>query len=177
MPKLRYICNIFQQTETREPYRVRCHSYPMREYKFARVKTRTFPTMADVRHPYIFGGVGCVINVSEREDEAVKYLYRSLGIRYHHFPTKEECEEMSWDNIKAATKVLINNISADIPTIVHCIGGNNRSPMIVECAYYALHGSHLADEYRTQLNHLIYNSRFFGLSIEDMEHELKQLTE
>ena len=148
----------------------------MKDYAFAKVKTRPFPTKADVRHPYIFGGIRSVINVSEREDEEVKLLYHSLGISYHHFPTKEECKEMNWNNIKAAAKVLINNINADIPTIVHCIGGNNRSPMIVECAYYALHGSHLADEYRTQLNHLIYNSRFLGLSIKDMERELKQMT-
>ena len=147
----------------------------MRDYKFAPVKTRPFPTMADVRHPYIFGGVGCVINVSEREDEAVKSLYRSLSICYHHFPTKEECTEMSWANVKAATKVLLHCIANHTPTIVHCIGGNNRSPMIVECAYYALHGTHLSDEYRGEHNHLIYNSRFLGLNMTEIEGELKGL--
>ena len=149
----------------------------MRDYSFAKVKTRPFPTKADVRHPYIFGGIRSVINVAEREDEEIVSLYQSLGISYHHFPTKEECEEMNWNNIKAAAKVLLDNITNDIPTIVHCIGGNNRSPMIVECAYFALFGSHIEDEYRTQPNHLIYNSRFIGLGIQDMERELKLLTE
>ncbi len=147
----------------------------MKDYAFAKVKTRPFPTKADVRHPYIFGGIRSVINVAEKEDKEIISLYQSLGISYHHFPTKEECEEMNWCNIKAAAKVLINNINADIPTIVHCIGGNNRSPMIVECAYYALHGSHLADEYRGEPNHLIYNSRFLGLNMAVMQKELEEL--
>jgi hypothetical protein len=149
----------------------------MRDYTFAKVKTRPFPTKVDVKHPYIFGGIRSVINVSEKEDKDIVSLYHTLGISYHHFPTKEDCAEMNWANIKAAAKQLLYNIAHDTPTIVHCIGGNNRSPMIVECAYFALHGVHLADEYRAQPNHLIYNSRFLGLSIEDMERELKQLTE
>lgn len=149
----------------------------MRDYSFAKVKTRPFPTKIDVLHPYIFGGIQSVINVSEKEDKEIVSLYQSLGISHHHFPTKEECEEMNWSNIKAATKVLLGNISKGIPTIVHCIGGNNRSPMIVECAYFALNGVHFADEYRTQPNHLIYNSKFLNLSIEDIELELKQLVQ
>ena len=147
----------------------------MRDYTFAKVKTRPFPTKADVRHPYIFGGIRSVINVSEKEDKEIISLYHTLAISYHHFPTKEECAEMNWANIKAAAKQLLYNIANDIPTIVHCIGGNNRSPMIVECAYYALHGSHFEDEYRSQFNHLIYNSQFLGLSIDEIECELSQL--
>ena len=147
----------------------------MRDYTFAKVKTRPFPTKADVMHPYIFGGIRSVINVSEKEDKEILSLYRTLGISYHHFPTKEECVEMNWGNIKSATKQLIYNIANDIPTLVYCIGGNNRSPMIVECAHYALHGLHFKDEYREQLNHLIYNSQYLGLSIEEIERELKLL--
>lgn len=147
----------------------------MRDYTFAKVKTRPFPTKADVKHPYIFGGIRSVINVSEKEDKDIVSLYHTLGISYHHFPTKEECAEMNWANIKAAAKQLLYNIAHDIPTVVHCIGGNNRSPMIVECAYYALHGSHFEDEYRGQLNHLIYNSQYLGFSIEEIERELSQL--
>lgn len=50
-----------------------------------------------------------------------------------------------------------------------------KSCMVVECAYYALHGSHFEDEYRGQLNHLIYNSQYLGLSVEEIERELSQL--
>ena len=148
----------------------------MKEHSFVKVKTRPFTTKAEVRHPYIFGGIRSVINVSEREDKEIVSPYKSLGISYYHFPTNEECKKMNWSNIKAAAKVLLDNIANDIPTIVHCIGGNNRSHMIVKCAYFALHGMHLADEYRAQPSHLIYNSRFLGQSIKDIECELKQLT-
>lgn len=52
----------------------------MKDYSFAKVKTRPFPTKADVRHPYIFGGIRSVINVSEKEDKEIVSLYHSLGI-------------------------------------------------------------------------------------------------
>ena len=52
----------------------------MKDYAFAKVKTRPFPTKADVRHPYIFGGIRSVINVSEKEDKEIVSLYQSLGI-------------------------------------------------------------------------------------------------
>lgn len=48
--------------------------------------------------------------------------------------------------------------------------------MIVECAYYSLFGEHYADEYKNQLNHLIYNSQFIGKSMDDIETELKSLS-
>lgn len=143
---------------------------------FSLVKTRAFPTIADVRNPYIFGKVKSVINVSEKEDAIVKELYAQLGICYHHFPTKEETYDMNWENIKAATKILLQNINNNIPTIVHCIGGNNRSPMIVECAYYALNGIHLENEYKKQKNHLIYNSKYLGKSLSQIEQELEAIT-
>ena len=148
----------------------------MKNYSFAQVKTRTFPTISDVKHPYIFGNIRSVINVSEKEDADIKALYSQLGIAYHFYPTKEECSDMNWDNIKAAASVLVKNIKNEIPTIVHCIGGNNRSPMIVECAYYSLFGVHYADEYKNQLNHLVYNSQFIGKSMDDIEAELKSLS-
>lgn len=147
----------------------------MKNYSFAQVKTRTFPTIADVKHPYIFGNVRSVINVSEKEDEVVKELYSRLGISYYHFPTKEESSDMNWENIKAAAKLLAENIKNNIPTVVHCIGGNNRSPMVVECAYYSLFGAHFEDEYRNHPNHLIYNSQFINKSIDEIEGELKSL--
>ena len=46
----------------------------MRDYTFAKVKTRPFPTKADVKHPYIFGGIRSVINVSEKEDKDIVSL-------------------------------------------------------------------------------------------------------
>lgn len=72
----------------------------MKNYSFAQVKTRTFPTVSDVKHPYIFGNIRSVINVSEKENADIKALYSQLGFDYHFYPTKEECSDMNWDNIK-----------------------------------------------------------------------------
>ena len=66
----------------------------------------------------------------------------------------------------------------DIPTIVHCIGGNNRSPLVVECAFYALYGYHLVDEYKGAKNHLLYNVEQGNLpfTLQEIERALKSLT-
>ena len=146
----------------------------MKNYSFANVKTRTFPKISEIQNPYIFGGIKSVINVSEKEDENLKQEYLKLGIDYHFFPTKEDYE-INWESIKHATKKLLFNIKNKIPTIVHCIGGNNRSPMIVECAYFAINGTHLHDEYKGKYNHIIYNSQFINNDISALEEELKRL--
>lgn len=73
---------------------------------------------------------------------------------------------------------IIDNVREDIPTIVHCIGGNNRSPLVVECAFYALYGYHLIDEYKGAKNHLMYNVEqgYLPLTLHEIERELRSLT-
>lgn len=58
---------------------------------------------------------------------------------------------MGWENILKAVSVLLNCVQNQIPAIVHCIGGNNRSPLIVECLYFVLYQEHLPDEYKDVL--------------------------
>ncbi|MCH5238029.1 MAG: dual specificity protein phosphatase family protein [Muribaculaceae bacterium] len=115
----------------------------MKVYQFAPIKTRSFPTIQELNNPYIFKGTKCVINVSERENAELIKLYQDNSIAYHHFPLKENVEDMGWENILKAVKVLLDNIKNQIPTIVHCIGGNNRSPLVVEAAHYVLTGLHI----------------------------------
>lgn len=81
---------------------------------------------------------------------------------------------MGWYNILECTKILIDNIKNQVATIVHCIGGNNRSPLVVECAYYALFGRHLNDEYKGATNHLLYNIEqdYLPLTIHEIETQL-----
>ena len=38
---------------------------------------KAFPAKADVKHPYIFGGIRSVINVSEKEDKDIVSLYHT----------------------------------------------------------------------------------------------------
>ena len=86
---------------------------------------------------------------------------------------------MGWGNILKAVKVLLDNIKNQIPTIVHCIGGNNRSPLVVEAAYFALTGQHLQDEYQGFPNHLIYNMEkgYLPFSLIEIEMKLQHLKE
>lgn len=150
----------------------------MRKYDFANIIVRPFPTKSDVSNPYIFGGIKCVINVSEKEDTYLTDYYKSHSITYHHFPIKECVPDMGWSNILKCVKIIIHNVRNDIPTIVHCIGGNNRSPLAVECAFFALYGCHLTDEYNGAKNHLQYNVEqgYLPLTLQEIERELNSLT-
>lgn len=149
----------------------------MRKYDFANIIVRPFPTIADVSNPYIFGGIKSVINVSEKEDLSLKEFYNIHSITYHHLPLKECVSDMGWCNILECTEILIDNISNKIDTIVHCIGGNNRSPLVVECAYYALFNKHLNDEYKGADNHLLYNIKqgYLPISLQEIETQLSLL--
>ena len=150
----------------------------MKKYDFANVIVCPFPTLSDVSNPYIFGGVKSVINVSEKEDVRLLDYYKTHSIAYHHLPIKECVPDMGWNNIMKCTEIIIDNVRKDIPTIVHCIGGNNRSPLVVECAFYALYGHHLIDEYKGDKNHLLYNVEqgYLPLMLQEIECELKSLT-
>lgn len=150
----------------------------MKKYDFADITVRPFPTISDVSNPYIFGGIKSVINVSEKEDVRLSDYYKAHSITYHHFPIKECVPDMGWSNILVCSKILIDNIRENCPTIVHCIGGNNRSPLVVECVFYALSGHHLVDEYKGATNHLIYNIEqgYLPLTLQEIESELNSLT-
>lgn len=149
----------------------------MKKYDFANVTARPFPSIYDVANPYIFGGIKSVINVSEREDMRLLDYYKANSITYNHLPIKECVPDMGWSNILKCVEIIVDNIRNDIPTIVHCIGGNNRSPLVVECAFYALYGYHLIDEYKGAKNHLQYNVEqgYLPLILQEIEIKLSSL--
>lgn len=146
----------------------------MKKYDFANVIVRPFPTILDVSNPYIFGGIKSVINVSEKEDARILAYYKTHSVTYHHLPIKECVSDMGWSNITKCSEIIVDNVRSDIPTIVHCIGGNNRSPLVVECAFYALYGYHLIDEYKRAKNHLLYNVEqgYLPASIQEIEKKI-----
>ena len=150
----------------------------MRKYDFANITVRPFPTISDVLNPYIFGEIKSVINVSEKEDLNLISYFKTHSMTYHYFPLKECAPDMGWRSIMKCAETIIDNVRKDIPTIVHCIGGNNRSPLVVECAFYALYGYHLSDEYNGAKNHLLYNVEQgnLPLTLHEIERELESLT-
>lgn len=149
----------------------------MKKYDFANIIVRPFPTKSDVSNPYIFGEIKSVINVSEKKDTYLINYYKAHSITYHHFPIKECVPDMGWSNILKCTEILIDNINKNCPTIVHCIGGNNRSPLVVECAFYALFAHHLDDEYNGAKNHLLYNisQGYLPLTLQEAEATLRSI--
>lgn len=149
----------------------------MKKYGFANVSARPFPTLLELDNKWIFGDVKAVINVSEREDPDLIKEYSKRGIEYSFFPLKEEVEDMGWANICLAVNKLVLYLRKNIPTIVHCECGNNRSRLVVEAAYYILIGKHYEDEYKGSFNHLIYNCDHHHLPFDSrqLDEELQRM--
>ena len=130
----------------------------MKSYPFANLTVRPYPTLADIANPWIFGGAQVVVNVSEKpypKDIAAAMVAK--GIETYHFPLVEEGPDMGLTNIEAAVKVLLEADLQGKKTILHCIGGNNRSRTVAECFALAKTGTQFEDEYKGHVNHLAYN--------------------
>ena len=149
----------------------------MKRYKFAKIIVNHFPTRADLENPYIFGGIRAVVNVSENEDEEMVSSFYTKGIEYYHFPLKEEVADMGWENIIRAVSIILDKIRNEIPVMIHCTGGNNRSRLVAECVYYSIYGSDYPDDYKGEVNHLIYNvmNHHIPYSLDAVHKELKGL--
>lgn len=149
----------------------------MNNNKLISWRVRSFPTLMDLHNPYIFGGVKCVINVSEKTNESLCRYYLENDIRYYHLPLLENVADMGLENILKAVKILVANHTDGVRTIVHCIGGNNRSRLVSECAHFALFGEHLKDEYFGYMNHICFNIEkgYLPVKINELEKLLNQL--
>lgn len=147
----------------------------MIKYDFAPITARPFPTLLDVRNPWIISkSVKHIINVSTKEDPEIKAAIAARGISYTWLPTEEK--PMNMPNIFKAVRLLREYDAAGEHTVIHCIGGNNRSRTVVEAYYFAKTRTHLNDEYMGYQNHLIYNCKAGYLpALEQMEHYLTLL--
>ena len=149
----------------------------MKIYKFANISARSFPTIADLNNPWIFqDDVAAVISVTPRFDANIVKQIQTKGIEFHHFPLEEEIDDIGWDNVKKAVKVLLQLNIQGKRMIVHCDFGQHRSRLVIEAFYFALFGEHFVDEYKGYDNHLIYNSKTQHLpDLQHIEDELKNI--
>lgn len=147
----------------------------MRIYSFAKLSVRPFPTLFEINHPYIFGGVQTVINVSETSyPKEILDAFQSRGIRWYHFPMSEDVIDV--DILLAAVRQLILSDQSGDKILLHCQWGNNRSRTVAEAFYYVKMGTHFDDEYKKYPNHLIYNcSEGHLLNLEEVERRLSLL--
>lgn len=149
----------------------------MRFYKFAPIAARCFPTIADIYNPWIFPpDVSVVINVSQRYDESIACELNRRGIEYHLLPLDEEVEDIGWENIVKAVKILLKADKDNKKMIVHCDFGQHRSRLVIEAFHFAKLGIHFIDNYKGYENHLIYNCKTNHLpQLEDTELTLRFL--
>ena len=131
----------------------------MRTYQFAPIAAREYPTLHLLENPYIWGGVGFVLNVSEKPypPEIVKAM-KVKGIRWEHIPVSETDFTESWlPSVVRGVKMLDDAYRDGLKMVVHCDFGNNRSRTFIEAFHYYLKGEELRDEYKYEMNHLVYN--------------------
>ena len=149
----------------------------MKTYQFARIQARPFPTLAEVRNPFIYGRAGCVVNVSEKGyPEELRKELELHRLQLWHFPLIETGTDMGIENILQSVSILEKADWKGIPVIVHCGFGNNRSRVVVECFHFRKMGFQLEDEYKGAENHLAYNCGIGLLPpIEEVERMLADL--
>lgn len=149
----------------------------MRTYKFAKISARNFPTLADIRNPWIFPkDVAVIICVSQYYDESLVNVFKQRGAEYHYLPLEEEVDDIGWENVKRAVEILLKYDKEDKRMVVHCDFGQHRSRLVVEAFHFAKYGRHLLDDYKGFDNHLIYDCLSCHLPVLDIvEQELFQL--
>ena len=146
-------------------------------YKFAKITVRPYPNICDINNKWIFTpDIKAVINVSQKYKKEIVDAIKDKKIDYFHLPLQEEVQDIGWNNILKAVKIIIQYDKTDKHILVHCDGGNHRSRLVVEAFHFAKTGTHYIDEYKSYDNHLIYNcSSGFLPSLEYVEKELKSL--
>lgn len=101
--------------------------------------------------------MACVVNVSQNYDQHIANEIQKRGAVYYHYPLDEEVNDIGWENIQKAVKILIKYDGEGKRIVVHCDFGQHRSRLIVEAFYYVKYGTHFIDPYKGYDNHLIYD--------------------
>ena len=149
----------------------------MRSYTFAPISAREYPTIRLLDNPYIWGGVRFCVNVSEKpySAELAKAL-RERGIEWIYSPVSEEDGAQWLDAITYALPRMLHAYESGLKQVVHCDFGNNRSRSFAEALYFRLNNEHLADEYKGEFNHLVYNCKIGHLpALEKTEALIRSL--
>lgn len=130
----------------------------MKIYQFSKISARCFPTIADLNNPWIYPkDVAAIVNVSQNFDEHIAKEIERRGMIYHHCPLDEEVNDIGWENIIKATRILLSLDNEGKRMVVHCDFGQHRSRLVIEAFHYAKFGKHLIDSYKGYDNHLIYD--------------------
>ncbi len=150
----------------------------MKTYRFAPIAAREYPTLSILDNPYVWGGVGFCLNVSEKpySPEILEAL-KGKGIEWRHIPVSETDFSVSWAGaLHYGIRELAEAHSDGKMVIVHCDFGNNRSRTFIEAFHLFLTGKELLDEYKGEINHLAYNCRIGHLaSLEEEEANILSL--
>ena len=153
----------------------------MRTYSFAPIAARDYPTVRMLDHPHIWGGVRFCVNVSEKpySPELVAAM-KEKGIEWLYCPLSEEPSTWpDWEMVLyTVADDLLRACREGKKTVVHCDFGNNRSRTMVEALYYMLRGEQFQDEYKGEINHLVYNCKAGHLPpLEEVERNLRALVD
>ncbi len=132
----------------------------MRSYSFAPIAAREYPSVRILDHPYIWGGVQFCINVSEEPypPELVEAM-KEHNIEWIHLPVSEDLGSDWTKALETALPKMYEAYKAGKRQVVHCDFGNNRSRTFIEAFYFLLKGEQFQDEYKGEVNHLIYNCK------------------
>lgn len=132
----------------------------MRSYSFAPIAAREYPTVSILDHPYIWGGVSLVVNVSEKPYPLeIEKKMLEKGILWIHCPVSED-EGKPWvESLMKALPLMEKAYREGKRIAVHCEFGNNRSRTFVEAFHYLLTGEQFQEEYKGEMNHLAYNCK------------------
>lgn len=132
----------------------------MRAYTFAPISAREYPTLHLLDNPYIWGGVQFCVNLSEKPySPELEAAMTAHGIEWVHCPVSEEPGADWLPSFAEALPKVYRAFKEGKKQIVHCDLGNNRSRSLVEALYYAINRKHFPDEYKGEINHLIYNCK------------------
>lgn len=149
----------------------------MKNYDFAPISARDYPTVKILDHPYIWAGVKFCVNLSERtySSELVEAL-ASHGIEWIHCPVSEEPGADWLESFAKALPQMYKAYKEGKNQIVHCDLGNNRSKSLVETFHYLLKQTQLEDEYKGEINHLTYNCKIGHLPpLEEVQWRLRRM--
>lgn len=151
----------------------------MKTYQFAPISAREFPTLHLLDNPYIWGGVGFALNVSEKPyPPEIERAMKEKGIQWVHIPVSETDFSESWlQPLIRGVNYLNDSYNKGMKMVVHCDFGNNRSRTFIEAFHYFLTGEELPDEYKGEMNHLAYNCKIGHLEeIAKVEEALRAIS-
>ena len=151
----------------------------MKTYSFAPISAREYPTLHILDNPYIWGGVGFALNVSEKPypAEIIKAMTEK-GIQWEQISVSETDFSMSWlQSLIKGVSSLNDAYKNGLKMVVHCDFGNNRSRTFIEAFHFFLTGEEFPDEYKSEFNHLAYNCKIGHFeSLKDVEDALRALS-